>query len=265
MSNRHVSSELQLSGTGEMLSTDSACLNDNMQLDSSLLSPGSVSSLNSLPTSPSNAVDERPVFLQDKSSPLLKVADEPCDKKEDSNAEYLLNSLPLGDKLPNLPNGDNLGGDCSAVSSSCDVGLHSGASLSTGTRETVKLEDGTGLSEEENQILKSQIIFSQSQCHELKQQIVVLEEKMKQCLAEKEQLELELGMKSFLEDKQKRSEKVLQSFRAHVSEQNNSSTACDASCAFTSLEGTQLGGASPLHEPGKIPVINCLDFSSEFL
>ena len=257
LSNRHehVSSEMQSSGSGEMLSTDLACLNDNMQLHNSLLSLVSVSSLNSVPTSPSNAVDERPVFLQDKSPSLLRVAAERYDVKHDSNTDHLLENLPSGDKLPNLPNRDNLLQDCSAMSSSGDESLCSGESLSTGTRETGTLEDGTGLSEEETQILKSQITFSQNQCHELKQQVIRLKKKLQQCDAEKEQLELELGMKSFLEDKQKHSEKVLQSFREHGSVQSKSSTACGASCAFTSVEGTQLGGASPLHEPGKIPVI----------
>ena len=255
-------------GTGETLLTDSACLDDNVQFDSSLLSPGSVSSLNSAPTSPSNAMDKMPVFSLDESSPLLKVAAEPFDEKKDSNTDHLpelsstacveCNERPstLQGRLPKSPIGDSILQHCPAMRSSYEEGLPSGGSFNdTETTETGQLDIGTRLSEEEIQILKSEITFSQNQCHELRQQVIELKEKLQQCEAEKEQLELELGMNSFFRDKQKRSEKVLQSVRAHVSEQNKSSTAYGASYAFTSVEGKLLGGASPLHGPGKITAL----------
>lgn len=55
------------------------------QLSSSLLSPGSVNSLNSLPTSQSSGIIEMPVFF----SSWLKVATGPCNEKKDSNANHL--------------------------------------------------------------------------------------------------------------------------------------------------------------------------------
>ncbi|KAL9970985.1 hypothetical protein ACROYT_G023457 [Oculina patagonica] len=91
LSNRHVSPEAQQSGTDEMLSTITPPLDDSTHLtQSTLLSPGSTSSLNSLPTSPSNAVNKMPVFSQNM-SPIFpeRVAAERCDEKDDSNADHL--------------------------------------------------------------------------------------------------------------------------------------------------------------------------------
>ena len=265
MSNRHVSSEVQSSDTGEILSTDSSCLDDNMQLDSSMLSPGSMSSLNSLPTSPSNAVYERPVLVRNMSPPLLKVAAGPCDEKDDSNSDHLSENSSTAcvgysessstlQEVSNSPVGENLLKDSSAMRSSYEEGLLSEKSPNDAeTTETLQLKDDT-LSEEEIQILKCEVLFSQNQCHELRQQVVQLKEQLQQYEAEKQHLELELGWKSFLEDKQKRSKKVLLSSRAHVNEQNKSCTASGASYNFTSMEGKLLGGASPLQEQGKLPL-----------
>lgn len=252
---RHVSSEVHLSATGEM------CVDDNVQLDSTLLSPGStsVSSLNSLPTSPSKAENQFPVFPQNMSPSLVKEAAEPFDEKDDSNQDHLsedsstacVSSLTLQEKLSNSHVGDRWLQDCSAMRSSYEEGLLSEENVNDAeTTETVQSKDGTGLSEEETQILKSEVAFSQNQCHELRQQIIELKEQLQQYDAEKQQLELELGRKSFLEDKQKRSEKVLLSSRVHISEQGKSCTASGTSYAFTSMEGKWLGGASSLRKPG---------------
>ena len=171
MSNRHVSSEVQPTDTGEILSTDSVCLDDNMQ--------------------------------------------------HFNDAE---------------------------------------------TTETVQLPNGTGLSEEETQIRKNEVAFSQNQCHELRQQINELKEQLQQYEAEKQQLELELGKKLFLEDKQKRSEKILLPCRGHVSEQSRSCTASAASYAFTRMEGKLLCWASPQKEPGKLDALIFLQmFASNML
>ncbi len=268
MSDRHVSSEWQQSDTDEMLSTDPPCLDDNMQLKTSLLSPGSTSSLNSLPTSPSNAVYEKPVFSLNMSLALERVSAEPFDNKDDFNTDQLSKNstmacagcseppLTLQEKLSNSPVGDNVLQDFSAMRSSYEEGLPSGESFNDAeTTETVQLKDGTGLSEEEICILKSEVAFSQNQCHEQRQHIIELKEQLQQCEAEKQQLELEIGRRSFLEDKQKRSEKVLLSSRAHASEQSTSCTASGASYAFTGMEGKLLGGASPLQEPGTLDAL----------
>ena len=263
MSDRHVSSEVQPSDTGEILSTDSSCLDDNRQLDSSMLSPGSMSSLNSLPTSPSNAVNEMPVFVRKMSPPLLKVAAEPRDEKDDSNNDHLSENSSMAcvccnessltlQEVSNSPVGENLLKDSSVMRSSYEEGLLSGGSFNDAeTTETGQLKDGT-LSGEEILILKSEVVFSQNRNHELRQQVIELEERLQQYEAEKQHLELELGRVSFLEDKLKRSKKVLLSPRAHVNEQSKSCTASGASYDFTSMEGKLLGGASPLQEPGKL-------------
>ncbi len=266
MSNRHVSSEWQQSDTGVILSTNTPPLDDSTHLtQSTLLSPGSTTSLNSVPTSPSSAVYEKPVFSLNMSPSLERVAAEPCDNKDDSNTDQLSknspmawagcseSSLTLQEKLSNSPVGDNLLQDCSTMRSSDEEGLPSGENFNDAeTTETVQLKDGTGLSEEEIWMLKSEVAFSHNQSYELRQEIIELKEQLQQCEAEKQQLELEIGRRSFLEEKQKRSEKVLLSSRAHASEQNTSCTASGASYAFTSMEGKLLGGASPLQEPGKL-------------
>ena len=69
---------------------------------------------------------------------------------------------------------------------------------------------------------------------------------------EKVQLELELGRRSFLEDKQKRNEKVNQSSRTHANEQIKSCSASGASYDFTGMEGKLLGGAGLLQDQGKL-------------
>ncbi len=262
LSNRHVSSERQQSSTGEMSSTDASCLDGSMHLKSSLLSPGSTSSLNSLPTSPFNAAYEMPVFIQNMSPFLEKVEAEPQDETDDYSTGHLSenssttcvgcneSSLNSQEKLSNSTFRVNLLQD----SSEYREGLPSKESFNdVETTQTVQFKDGTGLSKDETRVLKSEGEF-QSQCYELKQQIIELKEQLQQCEAEKQQLELELGRKSFFEDKQKRSEKVLQSFRAHAmsSEQSKSFTASSASCAFTNMEENHLGGGSLQQETGKL-------------
>ena len=66
------------------------------------------------------------------------------------------------------------------------------------------------------------------------------------------QLEFELGRISFLEDKQKRNEKVYQSSRTHANEQSKSCSASGASYDFTGMEEKPFGGAGLSHEPGKL-------------
>ena len=262
LTSRHVSSEVPPSGTGEMSSlTHLTYLDDEEQLNNSMLSPGSMSSLNSYPTSPSNEVCQMPVFLQ-KSASLSKAAAEPCDEKKDMigntlAAGVVCNELPLTlqEKLSNQSVGDNCVRDSSTISSSHEEGVQ----VSSGennqdreTRETVQLEDGTQLSKEEILILKSEVEFCQNQCHELRQQLGQLKEQFQQCEEEKQQLELELGRRSFLEDKQKHNEKAYQLFSTHANEQIKICSASGASYDFTGMEGKLLGGAGLLQEPCKL-------------
>ena len=262
LSSRHLSSEAQPSDTGEMSSlTHSAYLNDEKQLNNSILSPGSMLSLNSYPTSPASAVCQMPVFSPNMSASLNKGVAEPCDEKKDPNNDDSLvacavcSELPLTlqEKLSNQFVGDNCVRDSSAIRSSHEDGVSSGENnQDTETREIVQLEDGTQLSKEEILILKSEVEFCQNQCHELRQQLGKLKEQFQQCEEEKQQLELELGQRSFLEDKQKRNEKAFLSSRAQANEQIKSCSASGASYDFTGMEGKLLGGAGLLQEPRKL-------------
>lgn len=266
LTSRHVSSEVQPSGIGEMSSlTHSAYLDDEKQLNHCRLSPGSMSSLNSFPTSPSDKVCEMPAFLQNMSPTLNKAAGEPCDEKKVSTNVDMIGSTPaacavrnelpfnLQEKLSNQSVGDNSVGESSAMRSSHEEGVSSGENnQDSETRETVQLEDGSQLSKEEILILKSEVEFCQNQCHELRQQLSQLKEQFQQCEEEKQQLALELGTRSFLEDKQKRNEKAFGSSRAHANEQSKSCSASSASCDFTDMEGKLLGGAGPLQESCKL-------------
>ena len=265
LTGRRVSSEIQSSGTGEMSSlTHSDYLHDEKQSNNSMLSPGSMLSLNSYPTSPSDKVCEMPVFFQKMSPSSNKEAAEPCDEKKASNNDAMIgnrsatsavcNELPLKlqEKVSNQFIGDNSVKE-SLMSSSHEEGESSGEnSLETEPRETVQLEDGTQLSKEEILILKSEVEFCQNQCHELRQQLSQLKEQFQRCEEEKLQLELELGTRSFLEDKQKRNEKAFGSSRAHANKQRKCCSARSASYDFTDMEGKLLGGARPLQESCKL-------------
>ena len=268
LTGRHVSSEVQPSGTGEMSSsTHSAYLDDEKQLSNSMLSSGStcMSSLNSFPTTPSDRGCEMPVFLQNLSPSLNKAAADPFVEKKASNNDDMIGStstacavckeLPfkLQEKVSNESVGDNCVGESSAVRSIHEEGESLGEdNQDTEIRETVQLEDGTQLSKEEILLLKSEVEFCQNQCHELRQQLSQLKEQFQQCEEEKLQLELELGTKSFLEDKQKRNQKAFGSSRARANEQNKSCWASSASYDFTDMEGKLLGGARPLQESRKL-------------
>ena len=268
LTSRHLSSEVRPSDTGEMSSsTRSTYLNDEKQLNNSMLSPGSMSSLSSYPTSPSNEVCQMPAFLPNMSASLNKGVAEPCDEKEDPNNDdscmtgntsvtcAVCSELPLTlqEKLSNQFVGDNCVRDSSAIRSGHEDGVSSGENnQDTETRKIVQLEDGTQLSKEEILILKSEVEFCQNQCHELRQQLGQLKERFQQCEEEKQQLELELGQRSFLEDKQKRNEKAFLSSRAQANKQIKLCSASGASYDFTGMEGKLLGGAGLLQEPRKL-------------
>ena len=89
--------------------------------------------------------------------------------------------------------------------------------------------------------------------HHACQKIIDAQQEKLQCLEAKiRQFELELGRRSFLEDKQKRNEKVNQSSRTHANEQSKSCSASGASYDFTGMEEKPFGGAGLPQEPGKL-------------
>lgn len=81
---------------------------------------------------------------------------------------------------------------------------------------------------------------------EQQEQIHWLEKELQEQKAEKQTLEVELGRQSFLEDKQKRSEKIFQISRACAFKQNGTLAADGAS----HVEEHFLSGADPLDLQG---------------
>jgi len=100
--------------------------------------------------------------------------------------------------------------------------------------------------------LKSEVAFYQHQCDEERQRSSELKEKLKQIEEEKQQLEVEVGRHQFIECKEKRSEKILQSSVRLVGEQSKSCTASGGPSAFTATTEKLLGGAGILQESSKL-------------
>ena len=98
--------------------------------------------------------------------------------------------------------------------------------------------------------VKDELAATRNQCHTLGEKISQLEEKLKQSESEKHHLQAELGRYQFLEDKERRNERLLLSMRAGGSEE---SRPCgnSASPVLTSTDGRLLGGAASLQGPSK--------------
>jgi len=110
---------------------------------------------------------------------------------------------------------------------------------------TAVSEDDAALSS-----LRNELAASQNWCRTLEEKISQLEEKLKQSEMEKHHLQAELGRYQFLEDKERRSERLLLSMRAGGSEKSRL-CGTSASPVLTSMDGRLLGGAASLQEPSK--------------
>lgn len=280
LDSRNATSDVQASGTNDIAPSDSARFNESKELDTSLLSVDSASSLNSYPPSPDRACDI-PDFNQRVSPSSFE-----CSRSH-LTLEYKSLQSSVGGKL--LQGYD-------VIESSYEEGLSSGESCSDAkTRNVESLEDtvdgpqemdkhdiqsahpsfNTGpetaycrepqrtpdpslsplLQRSENgtvaidNILR-QLYMQREESEELRKQIIQLEEKFKQSEEEKEQLQAEVGRQQFLEEREKRSEKILQSSMESVAQQSKYPTASGRTYAFTGRKGKLLGGAGPLQEPG---------------
>ena len=280
---------MQASGSDEMFSSDSTCIDE--QLNTSLFSEDSASSLNSFPRSPCDASCVMPEFLPKRSPSVAEEASEPAFQPLTENTH--------SGKHPSA----GLFSDNSAESQtgyewmpSSEEGLLSREDFpDTETRETVSLEgtlEGrdkeykrdkqlnytcTSVNKEQStkdlrkidgfpepsfdsiiainslvSQLQGEIASYQNLCHELREQISQLDEKWKQSEQEKRELQGEVGRQLFLESKEKRrSENILQPSREHGGEHSMSCRASGDSHDFSPMNWRLLGGAGPLQQSGK--------------
>ena len=278
----YTTADMQASDSDNTSPSDAACFDEREQLNTSLLSAASTSSLNSYPTSPADPSYEIPDLSQ-KMSP----ASFDCSKSD----------LTLQDKSLQLSVGSNMLHEGRLMRSSCEEGLSSGSGgdvTDTETRKMQPLEDNVEWSPQEEhkhgtqsvhpshntgsqpqgtpdpsfstvlqgsgkqtvaiesliRQLQTDIAFYQHQFDEVSQENIKLKEKLKQSEEEKQQLQGEVGRQLFLESKEKRSNKILQSSMEYVNEQGRSSTASGGT--YTCMKEKLLGGAGPLQEPSKL-------------
>ena len=286
----YTNSDLQASVGDEGFVSDSAHWDASKQLDTSLSSVYSNSSLNSCPITPSDPAQEAPDFHEHLS-----------EKSATDLVDYSASNLALQENSSQLSFGVN-NQDCSGLRSICEQGLSSvsekdffepktrkvepfedtveengdelkcglqgvhssyntvsGAmpcTASHGTRDpsfpTVLPENKEGAVAMLISQLQSEVAFYQHQCDEERQRSSELEEKLKQIEEEKQQLEVEVGRHQFIECKEKRGEKILQSSATLVSEQSKSCTASGGPPAFTATTEKLLGGAGTIQESSKL-------------
>ena len=271
----YTDSELQASVGDEVLLSDSAHC-DASKLDTSLLSVCSNSSLNSCPVTPDpaqEAPDFHECFSENSSSVSVDcsasnstvqedslqssfgVNNQACSVLRSSDEEKTRKVEPLEDTVEEI--GDEL--ECSFQGVHSSSNTASGAMPCTalhGTQDplllTVLPENKEGTVAMLISRLQSEVAFYQRQCDEERQRTSELVEKLKQSEEEKQQLEVEVGRHQFIECKEKRSEKILQSSVTLFSEQRESCTASGGPSASTATTEKLLGGAGILQEPSKL-------------
>ena len=100
--------------------------------------------------------------------------------------------------------------------------------------------------------LQDEVVFYRDQCHELREKLIKLKEKLKLCEEEKQGLQAEVGRQLFLESKERRcSKKVYQPPRKHASGTSEPVGVRGASHDFSGTAAKLLGGAGPLEKAGK--------------
>ena len=272
--------DIQASDSDDMSPSGSACFDESEQLNTSLLSVASTSSL-SCPSSPSDPAYE----ISDLSQKILPASFD-CSKSD----------LTSQEKSLQLSVGSNMLHECHVMRSSYEEDLSSvsGDVSDKETRKVQLLEATVECSPQEEhkhgtqsvhpshntgsqpqgtpdpsfstvlqgggkqtvtidkliRQLQSDVAFYQHQCDEVSQENIKLKEKLKQSEEEKQQLQGEVGRQLFLESKEKRSNKILQSSVEYVNEQSKSSTASGGT--YAGMKGKLLGGAGPLQEPSKL-------------
>ena len=100
--------------------------------------------------------------------------------------------------------------------------------------------------------LQDEVVFYQDQCHEPREKLIKLKEKLKLCEEEKQNLQAEVGRQLFLESKERQcSKKVYQPPSKHASERSKPDGVRGASHDFSGADVRRKGGAGPLERAGK--------------
>ena len=286
MRNKQLSLEIQLSGNKNGLYTTDG----TEEHVNSLLTPVSVSSLNSLPLSEYDATNENPAFMQKALPSLKNVCGETYSGKETSNVSntsstsqgifvsshyhesaavksnceegWIAKYHPSSETKDNLPPNGSPQETCSVQSIEAfsnkeelreDHGMEFDQSpefpLATAGRENGKgtITNGNLINE-----LQEEVMFYQDQCHELREELIKLKEKLKLCEEEKQGLQADVGRQLFLESKERRCrEKVYQPPSKHASGMSKPVGVRGASHDFSGTDVRLLGGAGPLDKAGK--------------
>lgn len=271
--------DIQASDSDDMSPSDSACFDESEQLNTSLLSVSSTSSL-SCPSSPSDPAYE----ISDLSQKILPASFD-CSKSDLTSQEKSL-QLSVGsnmlhechvmrssyeEDLTSVSGEDVSDKETRKVQPLEDTvecspqeehkhstqSVHPSHNTRPDARGTPDPSFSTVLQKKRAiaidrliRQLQSDVAFYQHQCDEVSQENIKLKEKLKQSEEEKQQLQGEVGRQLFLESKEKRSNKILQSSMEYVNEQSKSSTASGGT--YAGMKGKLLGGAGPLQEPSKL-------------
>ena len=286
MRNRHLSLEVQPSHINNGLYTTDG----TEEHINSLLSPGSASSLNCLPLSQYDATNGKQEFMQKALPSLKNVYGETCSGKETGNVSdtsstsqaiffsshyhesvvvksnceegWIEKYHPSSETKDNLPPNEIPQEMCSVQSIEAfpnkeelreDHRMEFDQSpefpLATAGRENGKgtITNGNLINE-----LQEEVMFYQDQCHELREELIKLKEKLKLCEEEKQGLQAEVGRQLFLESKERRcSKKVYQPPSKHASGTSEPVGVRGASHDFSGIDAKLLGGADPLHKADK--------------
>ena len=283
MRNRKLSLEVQLSGINNGLYTTDG----TEEHVNSLLTPVSASSLNSLPLSQYDATNENPEFMQKALPSLKNVCGETYSGKEIGNVSntsstsqgifvsshyhesaavkanceegWIAKYHPSSETKDNLPPNESPQETCSvqsieACSNKEELREDHGMEFDQSLGLPLTTENGKGTIPNGNLIceLQDEVVFYQDQCHELREELIKLKEKLKLCEEEKQGLQAEVGRQLFLESKERRcSKKVYQPPSKHASGRSKPVGVRGASHDFSGTDAKLLGGVNPLDKAGK--------------
>ena len=247
----------------------------------------SASSLNSLPLSQYDATNENPEFMQKALPSLKNVCGETYSGKETGNVSntsstsqgifvsshyhesaavkanceegWIAKYHPSSETKDNLPPNE-------IPQETCSVQSTEACSNKEELREDHRMEfdqspglpltteNGKGTIPNGNLIceLQDEVVFYQDQCHELREELIKLKEKLKLCEEEKQSLQAEVGRQLFLESKERQcSKKVYQPPSKHASGRSKPVGVRGTSHDFSGANVRLKGGAGPLEKAGK--------------
>ena len=247
----------------------------------------SASSLNSLPLSQYDATNENPEFMQKALPSLKNVCGETYSGKETGNVSntsstsqgifvsshyhesaavkanceegWIAEYHPSSETKDNLPPNESPQETCSvqsieACSNKEELREDHGMEFDQSPGLPLITENGKGTIPNGNLIceLQDEVVFYQDQCHELREELIKLKEKLKLCEEEKQSLQAEVGRQLFLESKERQcSKKVYQPPSKHASGRSKPVGVRGTSHDFSGANVRLKGGAGPLEKAGK--------------